>query len=164
VKFIQADDPQSLTVVGRYGGYASGIAWAGNLAAVATETAIDVVDVRNPAKPRRIADINNLFFDHRSAMVLSGGLLFVPYNLGEAGSGIAIVDVSRFLRPLLQGGPGDANHSETVDLTDAVLALQGLVGRTPSEPVYTDADLDGDGRIGLAEVLFILQRVAGLRR
>ncbi len=150
MKFIQADDPQSLTVVGRYGGYASGIAGRENLAAVATETAIESWMSATPAKPRRIATSTISSSITGRQWFCREGFCLSPTNLGEAGSGIAIVDVSRFLRPLLQGGPGDANHSETVDLTDAVLALQGLVGRTPFRAVYTDADLDGDGRIGLA--------------
>jgi hypothetical protein len=163
LKFVDTTDAGNIRVIGRYPGYASGIAWAGNLAAVATETAIDIVDLQNPAKPRRMADINNIIFSHRLTMALSGGLLYAPYNSGNGGIGIAIIDVSRFLRPLIAGTPGDLNHSERVDLADAVLALQVLAGRTPLEPVFTDADVDGDGRIGWAEVLFILQRAAGLR-
>jgi alpha-tubulin suppressor-like RCC1 family protein len=164
LKFIDTAVATALTEIGRYRGYVAGVAWAGNLGIAATENdALDVLDLRNPAKPRRMADINNIFYNHRLEMVLSGGLLFVPYNAGEAGIGIAIIDVSRFLRPLVGGSPGDLDHSETVDLADAVLALQILAGRTPGEPYYTDADVNGDGRIDLVEALFILQKAAGLR-
>jgi hypothetical protein len=164
LKFIDTAVATALTEIGRYRGYVAGVAWAGNLGIAATENdALDVLDLRNPAKPRRMADINNIFYNHRLAMALSGGLLFVPYNAGEAGIGIAIIDVSRFLRPLVGGSPGDLDHSETVDLADAVLALQILAGRTPGEPYYTDADVNGDGRIDLVEALFILQKAAGLR-
>jgi hypothetical protein len=34
---------------------------------------------------------------------------------------------------------------------------------TPAEEVNTDTDVNGDGKIGMAEVIHILQKVAGLR-
>ena len=49
-----------------------------------------------------------------------------------------------------------------MDLLDGVLALQVLCGLNPDE-VNKDADVNGDGRIGLQEVIYILQTVAGLR-
>ena len=48
-------------------------------------------------------------------------------------------------------------------LADAVQALQIVVGMEHSEPVDMDADVDGDGKIGLDEAIYILQDVAGLR-
>ena len=48
-------------------------------------------------------------------------------------------------------------------LADAVLALQVVAGLEPSAPVYLDADVNGDGKIGLDEAIYILQDVAGLR-
>ena len=60
---------------------------------------------------------------------------------------------------------GDVDGTMVVDIKDAVIALQVLSGVTPAQPVYMDADIDidGDGRIGLAEVIYILQKVAGMR-
>lgn len=59
---------------------------------------------------------------------------------------------------------GDINHDATVDLADAILALRILSGQPPALPSLPKAaDISGDGRIGLPEVLFILQKVAGLR-
>ncbi len=60
--------------------------------------------------------------------------------------------------------PGDINSDHFVDLKDAILALQllnrhDLTGQT----IRSAADVDGDGKIGLAEALFILQKTAGLR-
>ena len=57
---------------------------------------------------------------------------------------------------------GDLDNSKTIDLTDAVLALQIIAGLNP-EGVNLNADVNGDGKIGLAEVLYILQTVSGLR-
>jgi hypothetical protein len=59
--------------------------------------------------------------------------------------------------------PGDVNLSDTVDIADAILAAQVLAGMTPAGTVYREADVNGDGMIGLAEVLYILQKAAGLR-
>lgn len=57
---------------------------------------------------------------------------------------------------------GDINGDGNVDLTDAVLALQALVG-IDTPVVYRGADVNDDDRIGLAEVSYVLQDVSGLR-
>ena len=54
---------------------------------------------------------------------------------------------------------GDIDHSGIVDLGDAILALKILAGIVTGQ-TYTDADIDGDGKIGLAEVLYILQHIS----
>ncbi|MGD9972826.1 MAG: DUF1566 domain-containing protein [Desulfatirhabdiaceae bacterium] len=56
---------------------------------------------------------------------------------------------------------GDLNDDGNVDLTDLMLALQVLAGQQPTG-LNPAADVDGDSRIGLAEVIFILQKVVGL--
>lgn len=58
---------------------------------------------------------------------------------------------------------GDCNRDGKVDLADAVLALQVLAGIAPSVPIYDEADVNGDQRIGLEEVIYVLQKVAELR-
>lgn len=58
--------------------------------------------------------------------------------------------------------PGDVNHDDVVDPTDAVLTLQILAGIEPSQPVFKDADVNQDGRIGSEEVIIILRKAAGL--
>jgi len=57
---------------------------------------------------------------------------------------------------------GDVNHSGSVDLDDAITALQAVSGQNIST-IYPDADVDGDGRIGLAEAIHGLQAAAALR-
>jgi len=62
-----------------------------------------------------------------------------------------------------QAVKGDVNGSGgEPDLADAILALQVLAGLNPPN-VNTGGDVNGDGRIGLPEVIYILQKVAGLR-
>ena len=58
---------------------------------------------------------------------------------------------------------GDINGNGTIDLTDAVVAMQILSRVTPAQPINKNADIDGDGKIGLPEVIFILQRAVDLR-
>ncbi|MFZ2631664.1 MAG: right-handed parallel beta-helix repeat-containing protein [Desulfosalsimonadaceae bacterium] len=59
--------------------------------------------------------------------------------------------------------PGDINHDGVVTLADAVLALQIITGIAPAQPVFQDADVNNDNRIGMEEVVYIFQKVAGKR-
>jgi len=58
---------------------------------------------------------------------------------------------------------GDVNNDLTVNLADAVLALQVISSIIPADRVHASADVNGDGKIGLAEVIYILQKVAWTR-
>ncbi len=57
---------------------------------------------------------------------------------------------------------GDVNNSGDTDLADAVSALQIIAGE-PLLNINSEADLDGDHKIGLEEVVYILQEVSDLR-
>jgi hypothetical protein len=57
---------------------------------------------------------------------------------------------------------GDLNNDRTVDLMDAVLAAQIITGIKPSETLYKQADIDGDERIGIEELIYILQKISGV--
>ena len=59
--------------------------------------------------------------------------------------------------------PGDINDDDKVDLSDAILSNQILCGITPAANVYKGADVNGDGRIGMEESIYILQVVSGVR-
>jgi hypothetical protein len=59
---------------------------------------------------------------------------------------------------------GDVNGDRAVTLADAILALKVTGGlSTGGETVNKGASVNGDGKIGMAEVLYILQHAAGLR-
>jgi len=62
---------------------------------------------------------------------------------------------------------GDIDGLDGVTINDAILALQAVAGRNPAaiRPDYaaSGADVNGDNKIGLAEVLYILQTVGGAR-
>ena len=55
---------------------------------------------------------------------------------------------------------GDVSHNCRISLEDAILALQVQSGIDPSSQLYADADLNGDGVIGLAEAIYALRVVA----
>ena len=60
--------------------------------------------------------------------------------------------------------PGDINGNQDIDLADAILALQVMAGIQPSATIHLEADVNDDNRIGLEEVMYIMQRVAGVRQ
>ncbi|MFW6373968.1 MAG: hypothetical protein ACOC3W_09745, partial [Thermodesulfobacteriota bacterium] len=57
---------------------------------------------------------------------------------------------------------GDITGEGSVDLADAVSALQVAAGMTPSG-VTADGDIDDDGRIGIEEAIYALLVVAEMR-
>lgn len=57
--------------------------------------------------------------------------------------------------------PPDSN---AVTLADAILALQVVSGITPATSLSKLTDVNGDGKIGLAEVIDIMQKTAGMRQ
>lgn len=58
---------------------------------------------------------------------------------------------------------GDLNRDMEVDLLDAVTGLMVTADQEPNEEIYSGADINQDGKIGLQEVIYILQRVSELR-
>jgi len=57
---------------------------------------------------------------------------------------------------------GDVNGDGNTDLADALLSLQICVN-SPITAVRLEADVDGRGKIGPEEVIYILEKAAGLR-
>jgi hypothetical protein len=57
---------------------------------------------------------------------------------------------------------GDVNNDGIVNLADVILLLRVQSGMQPSG-VFWGADVNGDGRIGMPEIIYDLQKVAGLR-
>jgi hypothetical protein len=57
---------------------------------------------------------------------------------------------------------GDLNDDGNITLADAILALKAVAGQRPAG-TYAVVSVDGDRKIGLAEVIYILQKTAELR-
>ena len=91
--------------------------------------------------------------------------------LFQAGTGRTIITITGIEYTKVFGDKGetlweyraDVNQDGVLDIKDAILSMQVLAGVTPAQPVSKDADIDGDRRIGLAEAIYVLQKVAGLR-
>ena len=56
---------------------------------------------------------------------------------------------------------GDIDHTSTVDLRDAILALKVVAGMH-EDGIYSDNEVNEDGKIGLEETIYILRSIAGL--
>ncbi len=59
------------------------------------------------------------------------------------------------------------NGDNVVNLADAILALKVISGQSPTEIrancASSGADVNGDGKIGMAEVIYIIQKAVGDR-
>jgi len=58
---------------------------------------------------------------------------------------------------------GDLNGDYIVDVTDAIMAMQILIGFTPEGEIFMIGDVDRDEKVGLVEVPYILQVIAQIR-
>ena len=58
--------------------------------------------------------------------------------------------------------PGDLDVNGIINLADAIIVLQILTGIEPSMPYYPESDVNGDGVIGLEEVIYILRKISEL--
>ena len=58
--------------------------------------------------------------------------------------------------------PGDIDGNGTVNLTDAIVTLQLLSGMTTSLPVHASGDVNGNKKIGIEEVSYILKVTANV--
>jgi hypothetical protein len=59
--------------------------------------------------------------------------------------------------------PGDLNGDNAVDMADCILAIRILNGASAGTADVMAADVNGDAKIGLQDVLYILQKAAGVR-
>ena len=57
---------------------------------------------------------------------------------------------------------GDLNGDDSVDLEDVIFGLQVLTDMDAGQ-LYLEADVDGDGKIGMAEIVYMLQKAGGVR-
>jgi len=106
-----------------------------------------------------------------------GGNTWAPFNEGLQNLSVTrcAVSVSRpghlyagtvyggvWGRAIVEYHPGDIDGDRIVNLADAILGLQALAMLT-SQEINSGADVNGDGKIGVAEVIYVLQWTAGYR-
>uniref|UniRef100_A0A7C4VRL6 Peptidase C1 n=1 Tax=Desulfatirhabdium butyrativorans TaxID=340467 RepID=A0A7C4VRL6_9BACT len=58
--------------------------------------------------------------------------------------------------------PGDINADRVVDLSDIIIGLKISTGASSSQP-NMKSDVNTDGKIGIAEILYQMQHIAGLK-
>jgi len=58
--------------------------------------------------------------------------------------------------------PGDIDGNKKVELADAVLGLKILAGIQSAANIQIGADVNADGKISIAEVIYVLRKVVGL--
>ena len=49
------------------------------------------------------------------------------------------------------------------NLADAIMVLKIMTGLEPASSFYLSADVNADGKIGMEEFIFILQKLAAIR-
>ena len=93
-------------------------------------------------------------------------VVFLPESEGAKTASLKLSSNASIDIPLSGNGVyptiGDLNSDYEVTLTDAILALKVIIGLNPTG-INSAADVNADSKIGLAEVIYILQYVAGLR-
>jgi hypothetical protein len=78
-------------------------------------------------------------------------------NLTEYNNGTDPADRLSALR-------GDVTGDKHIDLMDVITVLRVITGLDTSTPiVINSADVNGDGKIGNEEVIWLFQRISGLR-
>ena len=62
--------------------------------------------------------------------------------------------------PLSQDPHGDLNADCAVNLEDSLIASQAMSGLQPEQTIYELGDVDGDGRIWLPDLVYILKKIS----
>ncbi|MDA3896745.1 MAG: DUF1566 domain-containing protein [Desulfobacteraceae bacterium] len=61
------------------------------------------------------------------------------------------------------GMMGDIDGEMNLNLRDAVLALQIAAGLDVGQSIFLTADVNGDGKVGLEEAIYIMEKILGMR-
>ncbi len=104
---------------------------------------------------------------YSGSILISADTTFKYFAKDTAGNMEQVITESYIINPVLYGVTGDMNGDGDVTLADAIIALQVMAnGQSQglrSDYVTSHADVNSDQRVGSAEALYIIQRVAGLR-
>jgi len=112
-----------------------------------------------------ISENENIAFINFNATGSTSALSLKKFELNEAdasgGFGANGIVAAQVNVTIYKGYDiGDIDHSESVDLHDALLALKVLAGMSVEPPIYTDTTVNKDEKIMIADVIHILQVIA----
>ncbi len=79
---------------------------------------------------------------------------FISFTYDATGNILQITSNNQTL------SPGDIDGNGNVTLTDAILSLQVVSGQSPSSNVAVFQDTNNDNKIGIEEVIYIIQSIA----
>ncbi len=92
---------------------------------------------------------------------------FTGWSGGECtGVGKCVVAISKNIKitASFASPQGNLNSDEEVDIEDAILSMQVLCGvKAVGREITMAADVNADGKIGIAETIYILQKEANMR-
>ncbi|ETR69833.1 MAG: hypothetical protein OMM_09260 [Candidatus Magnetoglobus multicellularis str. Araruama] len=90
-------------------------------------------------------------------------LLFSGNDLADMSFFVTVKDKSILLDYKVDniGVIRDINNNSKIELADLIMGLRIISGNTPVSGVNLDADVDGDSRIGMEEILYLL-KIIGL--
>ncbi|MCP4352372.1 MAG: PEP-CTERM sorting domain-containing protein [Desulfobacterales bacterium] len=89
----------------------------------------------------------------------SGDIIYDAYTKSETRKGFDLDAIGVMHHNPIQIALGDVNGDKIVDLSDVVLALKLSAGVSENN-IYAEADANGDGKIGIQEVIFILRKMS----
>ena len=87
---------------------------------------------------------------------ITTGIVITVTDNGEASASLPEFD----LTVLNVVGKGDIDDNGIIDITDAILAFQTVSGTVPTAEVFKEADVNEDGKIGIAEAIYILRYIS----
>lgn len=74
-----------------------------------------------------------------------------------------MVDILGGRDPNVTDSQWDINADCSINLEDSMKAVQIMAGMQSSSTISEQADVNGDGKTSLSEVIYILQKISGLR-
>ena len=81
---------------------------------------------------------------------------------GDERLNISLDDLAKmYFSKGFSGSLGDVNLDGTIDITDALIAVDYILGRNPDKFNFYNADMDGSGGIFLNDVLTIVAIILG---
>jgi len=83
------------------------------------------------------------------------GRIVVTYQYDTVGNRLSIIT-----RMMVKG---DLDGDGAITVADVIATLQIISGITPNLSIIQSAEVNSDGKIGLPEAIYILQKTAGVR-